>query len=310
MGIEKTTAWLRESVAASLLLATTVPAQLVIVDNDFSGSPVGNYNGSTGQPLGSDPKLGNATGLRTALQVQGSGGVANSASFVHSQDVAMRARNTFNIANTTYSAVSFSVHFRFDPISTQLGGFLGVGWALSPATDGVSPYTVGDADRLLIGLRRTENVNNIARASSGGRLGQYGGAGTDIPATYFQGGIASTSLVVGTWYQFSFDLTFNYNSGNPANSSWTLANLRLRDWGSDGQTGGNTLILQTSPYTWNPGFGNNLDSSHGAYAYIAGNGDRGIQRIDSVAVQAIPEPATVGLLLLGLMAARFHRRRV
>ncbi len=286
-------------------------AQLIIVDNDFSGSPVGTYNGTTGQALGTDPKLGNASGLRSNIQVQNSGGVGNSASLFQSQDVTMRARNTFNIADTTYPAVEFSAYFRFEPVSTIVGGFLGLGWALSSATDNLSPFTVGDTDRVLIGLRRVDNVNNAARVTSGGRLGQYGGTGTDIPTTYFQGGVASTNLSVGTWYQLSFQLTFNYNSGNPANSTWTLANLQLRDWGTDGQSGGNVLLLQTSPYTWNPGFGNNLDSSHSAFAFIAGNGDRGIQRFDNVLVQAIPEPGSAALVLLGLagLAARWRRTR-
>lgn len=297
------------SLVGLLIAFRGVLAQLIIVENDFSGSPAGTYNGTMGQALGTDPKLGNASGLRNNIQVQNSGGVANSASLFQSQDVTMRARNTFDIADTTYSAVEFSAHFRFDPASTIVGGFLGLGWALSSATDNVSPFTTGGTDRVLIGLRRVDNVNNTARVSSGGRLGQYGGTGTDIPATYFQDGVASTNLSVGTWYQLSFELTFNYNSGNPANSTWTLASLALRDWGSDGQTGGNVLLLQTSPYTWNPGFGNNLDSSHSAYAFIAGNGDRGIQRFDNVLVQAIPEPGSAALVLLALGGLVAWRRR-
>jgi hypothetical protein len=69
----------------------------------------------------------------------------------------------------------------------------------------------------------------------------------------------------------SFDLTFNYDSATPENSTWTLANFVLRDWGTDGQTGGNALINQTGAYTWNPSFGNNLNSSHNAYIPILRN---------------------------------------
>lgn len=142
--------------------------------------------------------------------------------------------------------------------------------------------------------------------SSGGQFQNFA-ASTDIPTSYFD--MPSANLTLDNWYQMSFDLTFNHNSTTPENSTWTLSNFVLQDWGKDGQTGGNALITQTSAYTWNPTFGNNLNSSHNAYAYIAGNGNRGVQRIDNVLVQAIPEPPAAGAVLAGLTSAAVISRR-
>lgn len=287
-------------VLALCMVAWPRVSAAVFAYNDFSASVPGNYDGTKGQALGTDPELGNATGLRSNIQVQSNGGVGDSPMLIHADDVAMRARDTSDIASTTAPAVRFSLYFRFDPAETLLGGFVGMGWALSNGTDGRSPWNQGNDDRVLVGLRRTDSANNIVRVSSGGQFQSFGSS-TDIPATYFD--TPSANLTLANWYQMSFDLTFNYDSATPANSTWTLASFVLRDWGTDGRTGGNALITQASAYTWNPSFGNNLDSSHNAYAYIAGNGDRGVQRIDNVLVQTVPEPAVAGTVLLGLTSA-------
>ncbi len=142
--------------------------------------------------------------------------------------------------------------------------------------------------------------------SAGGRLGQFS-PGNDIPAAQFASSINTAGLTLDNWYQVSFDLTFNYDSSTPGDSTWTLANFQLRDWGSDGLTGGTALITQTTDYTWNPGFGNNLNTSHNAYAYIAGNGDRGAQRLDNALV-VVPEPSAVGVAGLGLLGLVALRR--
>ncbi|MDH7501416.1 MAG: hypothetical protein QHJ82_01700 [Verrucomicrobiota bacterium] len=287
-------------VLALCMVAGLRVSAAVFAYNDFSASASGNYDGTKGQALGADPELGNATGLRFNIQVQNTGGVGNSPMLLHADDVAMRAREAFDIASTTYPAVRFSLYFRFDPAETLLGGFIGMGWALSSATDNRSPWNQGNDDRVLVGLRRTDNANNTVRVSSGGQFQNFA-TGTDIPASYFD--TPSANLTLANWYQMSFDLTFNYDSATPANSTWALANFVLRDWGADGQTGGSTLIKQASSYTWNPAFGINLDSSHNAYAYIAGNGDRGVQRVDNVLVQTIPEPSAIGTVLTALASA-------
>lgn len=103
-------------------------------------------------------------------------------------------------------------------------------------------------------------------------------------------------------------LRFNYDTDTPANSTWTLSDLRLVYWGADGQTGGNALIYQVSDYTWNPGFGNNLNTSHDAYAFIAGNGERGVMRIDNVLVTIIPEPGTVAIFCVAAGLSLTGRR--
>lgn len=126
-------------VSALCVIAGLRVSAAVFAYNDFSASAEGIYNGTTGQALGTDPELGNATGLRFNIQVQSTGGVGDSPVFIHADDVAMRARNTTDIA-MTYTTVNFSVFFPFDPAETLLGGFVGMGWALSTATDNRSPY--------------------------------------------------------------------------------------------------------------------------------------------------------------------------
>lgn len=198
----------------------------VFAYNDFSASTPGIFDGTKGQTLGTDPELGNATGLRSNIQVQSTGGVGNSPMLFHANDVAMRARNTTDIASTTCPTANFSLYFRFDPAGTLLGGFVGMGWALSNATDSRSPYNQGNDDRVLVGLRRSNNTDNTVRVSSGGQFQSFVAA-TDIPTSYFD--TASANLTLANWYQMSFDLTFNYDSATPENSTWTLSNFVLRD---------------------------------------------------------------------------------
>ncbi len=292
-----------------MCLGWAASAQLILLDNDFSSCTPGNYNGQTGQSLGTATTLGNATGIRNNQQVQSSGGVGNSASYVHSQDAALRSRSTHDIASASEPIAQFSVYFQFNPVqATYVGGFLGLGWALSSATDNSSPYSGGSNDRLMVGLRRAiVGGTSLGYVCAADRFANFS-SGRDIPASYLSA--QGVELVVGQWYQLSFELQFNYNSGNPPNSTWTLSSLALRDWGSDGQTGGTVLISQVADYTWNPDTGNNLDSSHLAYAYVAANGDRGAQRLDNVYVAVIPEPSGAALLgFAGMICLVFRRGR-
>ncbi len=296
--------WIARGLAIGCVAAAgTVHSQLVFLANDFSVSPPGTYNGQTGAALGTGELLGNATGLRNNIQVLSSGGVEDSPCLFQQNDVALRGRNTFDITDPSSAATYFSVHFRYDPILTLIGGFLGMGWALAAAADNVSPYSNGADNRVMVGLRRPSNANE-------GRVTTFGqfSASADVPSGYLSA--TTIELAVSNWYLLSFALTFDYDSSAPSNSTWTLANLTLRDWGADGQTGGSILISQTADYTWNPAFGNSLNTNHLAYAYIAGNGDRGVQRLDNVEVRAIPEPSAAGMMIAaGLVAAWLRRSR-
>lgn len=279
--------------ALSLFAVGILRGQTTIIQNDFSGSTPGRYNGQTGQSLGTATNLGNVTGLRTDIWVHSTNGAGNSASLYHLWDIAMRSRDPVNIVSAAAPGTAFSLYFKYEPWNATLtGGFVGMGWALSAGCDGVSSYTAGNDDRVMIGLRRTDATTQAARLSSGGRFGTFL-ASSDLPAANFN--TVELNMETGMWYQLSFVLRFNYDANLPGNSTWTLSGLRLVYWGADGQTGGTPLIYQLSDYTWNPTYGNNLNTSHDAFAYIAGNGERGVVRIDNVLVTIIPEPGPVAI---------------
>jgi len=288
-------------------LAGQAPATLIILNNNFDGVVVSTYRGTAGDPYGADALLGNATGNRTT-RIEGSGGVGNSHYALgdppSNQNPGIRSRDTFDI--TTIQTLTFSTYFNYNPSTTGLGNFLLLGVALSNATDNVDSFSAviesvsGSVDhRILFGLNRISTGQSAVRFTGAGRLGLG-----EILA-----GTPTNTLTVGNWYQFEYDLLFNHDSVTPADSTVTVSSMSLRDWGVDGVTGGSSILSLAGPLTFNPGFGNEINTRHDVYAYIVGNGDRGAREIDNVLVSAIPEPGTLSLLVLALGAmAGWHRR--
>jgi hypothetical protein len=143
----------------------------------------------------------------------------------------------------------------------------------------------------MIGLDRTDSTNNTFQLAG---LGQLNGP-TALSGT--GSATLSTNLTTGNWYQVSFDLTFNLDSGTPADSTITVEDLAVRDWGTNGLTGG-TTVMSLASTTFNPGFGTNLNTDANAYAVVAGNGGRVGQYLDNISITAIPEPSSLALALV------------
>lgn len=299
---------MRSKVLVGALLvsfAVSVNATLIL-SNDFSTVTAGTYNGTTGQAFGVDPVLGNASGFRNNMSVTNLG-VSGSAALYHAQDVAIRSREQHDITQT----ITFSAFFHYDRATnnTLSGGFFGMGWAIPSAeasptaersgTDGRSQYNDGQNNRMLIGVREWSNgtVNRIFVS------GDLAGTGAfNVDATTFV-------LTSNHWYEMSFDLAFTPNVASSTNRTLTLSNLVLLDRGIDGTSVGTLMHSIASTTLEIPdGFGINLNTeTPEAYAFIAGNGDRGVKVLDNIAV--IPEPGAAALLLAGGAVIALLRRR-
>ena len=257
------------------------PQGAPILENNFNAVPTGNYNGSTGAPFGADALLGNATGLNTAQTVGTSNGVEGSRG-IESADTAIRTRALRDIRQNRYN---YSLYFQYNPASTTLtGNFIGAGWALPAGADGVNTWNLGNSDKLLIGLRRTDAATNAIRLVNAANLSVVESAITGGSAD-----LLTTNLTPGRWYEMTFDLSFQHNSESPSASTVTVANLQLRDRGTDGSLSGN-ILLQLASTTYNHPHGVNLDSTHDAYAVVIANRDRGARILDNLRISAFGFP--------------------
>jgi hypothetical protein len=284
-----------------LAMVSISHAAVTIINNNFDAVTAGDFNGQLGDAFGVASELGNATANRSALPVASSGGVGGS-QWLGSLNPAIRSRDAVDIS--TAGKVTFSAYFKYASTApTQAGGVLQMGWALPAATDNVLGFNNKD-DRIIIGVRRNTS-GNLQFAANGVLAGTGVGSPTMTPAN-------NVVPVLGDWYQVSFDLTFNLNSGTPADSTITVDNYKLFGWGSDGVTGGNLLMSSTAASTFNPTYGTNLNTSTLAHAFVIGDSGRGMAALDNVLVTAVPEPSTyaalAGLLALGFVVYRRRRR--
>ena len=218
--------------------------------------------------------------------------MGNSA-YVTSNDLAIRSRATADMTQTT----SFSAYFLYEATSTLNSSFIGMGWARADnrtgnngtGIDGNNPFNVGQSNRFEFGLGTTGSGTTVQFVS-------FGQLGATTVLTGGVGDTLSTALTVNNWYQLSGDITFNFNNDNTSN--FDLANLAVRAWGSDGLTGGSTIMSMASQTGINLFAGSNFDTDSNGYAYVSGNQGRGVDSIDNISVTAIPEPSSALLSLL------------
>jgi len=295
----------------ALSLASSVALQAQILQNDFSTVTAGSYDASTGESFGS-ATLGNATGQDNITV--GASGVDGSAGAT-ARDVSIRSSATSAI--TTETSFSYYFQFDFNNANEKTGaGFTGAGWALTGGTDGVGNFTGGGDDRFLVGLESTALLGGDPPTGATVNLA-YGGRMSSLTNDFTNGGsdVLSTDLTVGNWYQVSFDLGFNYDSMTPGDSTFDVANLSVQDWGTDGLTGGSTVLSLASQTGIGIGTNNgiNFENDQNGFAYIGANGQRGAGAgFDNISVVAVPEPSAIALCGLGaififLLGARRRR---
>jgi hypothetical protein len=285
--------------AGAFLAASPLHAATEILSNNFNSISTGSYNGTLGVSLGTDALSGNATGRGPgSLTINATGGVGNS-QVAYGTDIALRSRNTLNFKDN--GTQSFSLYFKYGSGSTRTSGqaLIGAGWATANGTDGINTYGSNAADRVTVGLGYTTgSAISIATTSLLSQSTNLTGGGGDVTTI--------SSLTSGNWYQMSFSLLFNYNSGSPGSSTYTVSSFALTNRGTDGLLNG-SVVLSLASAEFNPGNGGNLDTNHNNYAFIMANQDRGANLIDNVSV--IPEPATWALLAFSLTTVMILRRR-
>lgn len=289
-------------------------AQL-IWQNDFESVTPGSFSGGTavtdgtstpstdGAVFGASALLGNASGNRT-LTVSATGGVGNSAMVTQGNDPVVRSRATHDMTTTT----TFDFYFLYNGSTTTNNGFVGAGWARADnrsgnngsGIDGNNPFNTGQANRFEVGLMKT-GVQDETKLAVGGQFNGFSELSSD-----------TATLTAGNWYQMTFDLTFNQDIGTPADSNFDVANVALLDWGTDGQTGGSTLLSLSSATGIDLFAGNNFDTDNFGYTYLSGNAGRGVSTFDKISATAVPEPSSAVLILgaFGLLMTSSRRRRL
>jgi len=280
--------------AGLAVLALATSAHAAIISNDFSTVTPGIFANATA--FGADAVLG--VNVRNPVTVAATGGVGNSAAITDGSDVFVRS----TVTHSTIATTTFSSYFRFDPRGSSIGGFFGMGWSTAGGvTSGQSPYSnANQNDRFLVGLSRG-NSNVMSLATSGSMESQ-----TLIP-TPGGGEIFAATATVNNWYQMSFSLLFNRNTVTPADSTWTVSDLLVRDWGTDGVTGGGTVLNLTSRTIDPTTYAANLNNQSAAHAVVIENYDRGARALDNI--QIIPEPSSFALGAAALLVLGFRRRR-
>jgi hypothetical protein len=271
-----------DGASSSVLFSILINRSLQLIPllvNDFSTVSTGNYNGALGTPMGSDSLLGNVSGANTALRVNATGGVAGSAGLDNVPDLAVRSRTTLDFRS---KRIHYSAYLRFQPsISTATGGFFGMGLSLPAGADGTGVWNSGNNDKLLIGLRRV-----VANPANTIRLDALGAIQTTTALTGNMGDTLQADFTSGHWYQLSFEMTFNPNATEPSQSTVTVRNLRVRDWGADGLSGG-IVVLSLAESMFNHPSGSNLDTADQALVFVAGNRDRGTHALDNLHIQVL-----------------------
>jgi len=290
-----------------VLFGAMAIGQAQILMNDFSSVSSGSY--TVGSSFGG-ALLGNVSGNDNITV--GSTGV-NGSNGATARDLAIRSSGTHALASNT----SFSLFFQFDYNNSieKTGGFVGAGWALSSGTDNSNIFSGNGDDRFLVGMESTALLGGDPPTAATVNLA-YGGRMSAL-TNDFTGGVGDTlqaDLTVGNWYELAFDLQFQPDEITPGNSTFDVANLTVKNWGSDGLTGGSTVLSLASQTGIGIGSNNgaNLGGETSAYAFIAANGQRGAGAgFDNIDIAVVPEPTThallVGSFALGLL--QFNRRR-
>ncbi len=292
--------------------AATAPGQTIIFENNFDSVTVGTYTGTAGAQFGTAAALGNASGGTNSnidSHVAATGGVGNSRWIENPTGAArqsmQRSRNSFDFEDET----SFSFYVKTGASAGNNSIIASTGWGVGDPDTGTTAtagaggleggnFFSGNADyRLMLGL--------YGGPMSTIQLGySHTTSGTLTPFTGGPGDTVSFAFDDNNWYQASFDLAFD------GTDTWTVNDMLVRDWGSDGLTGGNT-VASLATASFNPTAGaSTLEGASEAWAFVASrqNGsDTSGLGVDNILI-TVPEPTT-SVMLLGAAALLLAGRR-
>jgi hypothetical protein len=159
---------------------------------------------------------------------------------------------------------------------------------------------------MIVGVARTSGNINTYNIFHTGRFASPTSLGTQADITLNPDpATAPMPGDRGKWFQLSFDLSFN--SGD---TTWTVTDLSLRDWGLDGETDNGVKISLASETYGSPG-SLNLNTNPDAFVVATGWNSYFGEKMENIHITAIPEPASLvfmAIALTALGALHFCRR--
>jgi len=192
---------------------------------------------------------------------------------------------------TIDAAAAFSMFGKYNGNAGTSNGTMSFGWTQAAAD--FNPFNgtgtgVVATDHVIVGVAR--DAGNAFRLSA-----VNGAHGQMNSANLF--GNSAAALTSGDWYRLEGTIGFD-----PSTKAFTFTNVSLDDFGPAGTTQVTADVLSGTGFTLTaPTFGTT------ARPLYMTNRDRGFQVTDNYFADAVPEPASLGLLAaaaIGLLAGR------
>jgi hypothetical protein len=278
-------------VAATFVAAVALPAHAALVDfNSGSADLSGNFVQNTGGTGGtvswvSDAGIGSSGGLNTS-NGDGTTGVYTPTSFDFSAEGAqLRVSMYFKWQNRTAGDKPLMLGFvpstagDLRLASNYLGARVTSNRTPNASTTGPEPRST--ANTVSVDVINFPNFGTNTTTNASGTAALPGGM---------------TSLATGNWYRLSVEVT-NAGSNNVDYA------VQLADFGVNGTTQVGVLLTHTVTFANAP-----MTADSSVYAAFRSASDAGADALDNFSAAVVPEPASLGLVGLGCLAAARRRR--